>query len=65
MKILRFFVNATSTVLFSALAAHGEIKVVAEHNAGSQATSEFKFRSVPSPSKDDAAAIELRRGAAD
>lgn len=55
MKTLRIFICGASTVLLTALASRGEIKVVAEHNDGSRATGEFKFRNVPSPSKDDAA----------
>ena len=56
MKTSRFLICGASSVLLTALASRGEIKVVAEHNDGSQATSEFKFKSVPSPAKDDAAA---------
>jgi hypothetical protein len=56
MKTLRLFICAASGVLLTASAARGEIKVVSEHNDGGRANSEFKFRSVPSPSKDDAAA---------
>src|SRR5258708_8209832 len=39
-----------------ALRASPEVKVVIERNVGKDATPQFKFRSVPSPSKNNAAA---------
>lgn len=39
-----------------ALTAHGQIRVTVDHNTGVAATKEFKFKTAPSPAKDDAAA---------
>ena len=39
-----------------ALTAHAQIRVTVDRNTGSAATKEFKFKTVPSPAKDDAAA---------
>jgi len=55
MKILQSCAGAVSSVLLTALAARGEIKVVVEHNHGDRAAGEFKFKNIPSPSKGDAA----------
>jgi hypothetical protein len=55
MKVLQSFAGAVSSVLLTALAARGEIKVVVEYNNGGRDTGEFKFRNIPSPSKEDAA----------
>lgn len=41
--------------LTSALAAHAETKIVVNHNSEDNATAAFKFKDVPSPSKNDAA----------
>jgi hypothetical protein len=38
------------------LTAHAQIRVTVERNTGTAATKEFKFKNVPSPAKDDAAA---------
>ncbi|HWZ46412.1 MAG TPA: hypothetical protein VNW97_23265 [Candidatus Saccharimonadales bacterium] len=35
---------------------HSQVKVTVEHNTGSAATRDFKFKTVPSPVKDDAGA---------
>ncbi|HEU0040162.1 MAG TPA: basic secretory protein-like protein [Verrucomicrobiae bacterium] len=56
MKTLGVLWFGAATILLTALASRGETKVVADHNDGSRATGEFKFKNVPSPSKDDAAA---------
>ncbi len=45
---------AASTAL--TLTAHAQIRVTVDRNTGSAATKEFKFKNVPSPAKDDAAA---------
>jgi hypothetical protein len=50
-----FAVAAVLTIL-PALASRAEVKPVVEHKDNSQATAEFKFKTVPSPVKDDAAA---------
>ncbi len=36
--------------------AQGQVKVTSDHNTNATATSAFKFKNVPSPAKDDAAA---------
>lgn len=49
-------------------AAPSEVKVTIEHNSGSAATGSFKFKSIPLPAKDDAAAqaqVTLAVGAED
>jgi hypothetical protein len=45
------------TVILSSLApaVHAQPKIVIEHNTGAAATAAFKFKNVPSPSRDDAA----------
>jgi hypothetical protein len=43
-------------VLAGLLAARAEIKITVNHNEGDKAKPEFKFETVPAPSKDDAAA---------
>jgi len=45
-----------AAALTAALAASPEVKVTVERNTGKDATPEFKFKNVPSPVKDDAAA---------
>ena len=55
MKFRTIFMVAASPVLMFAMVSHAEIKTVADHNRNEQATSEFKFKSVPSPSQSDAA----------
>ncbi len=39
----------------SASLAHAQVQVIFDHNTGAAATSEFKFKRVPSPARDDAA----------
>jgi hypothetical protein len=48
-------VAAAVVVLLAPGLAPGEVKVIWERNAGDAATPQFKFKSVPSPSKTDAA----------
>ena len=48
------FVTAALAVL--TLTAHAQIRVTVDRNTGNAATKEFKFKNVPSPAKDDAAA---------
>ena len=55
MRLQSFLLAGISTLLF-AVASHGEVKVVAERSADS---SGFKFKSVPLPAKNDAAAKAL------
>jgi len=42
-------------LLSMALRASAQVKVTVDHNTGSNATPDFKFKNVPSPAKDDAA----------
>ena len=42
-------------ILMFVVGARGEIKIVVEHNPNQDATPQFKFKNVPSPSKRDAA----------
>jgi len=37
-----------------ALVVHAQPKIIIEHNTGAAATASFKFKNVPSPSRDDA-----------
>ena len=48
-------VAALLTIL-PALLARAEVKATVEYHDNSQATAEFKFKTIPSPAKDDAAA---------
>jgi hypothetical protein len=48
-------VLAAAVLFTSTLIARADVKPVVEHNTGDQATSAFKFKTVPSPAKDDAA----------
>lgn len=58
MTVLPFarvlFITATVAVL--TLIAQAQIRVTVDHNTGAAATKDFKFKNVPSPAKDDAAA---------
>src|SRR5712691_8470239 len=47
---------ATIALIALTLTAHAQIRVTVDHNTGVAATKEFKFKNVPSPAKDDAAA---------
>jgi len=48
-------IAAVTAVLTLAAISHGEIKVVVGHHRNQDATAEFKFANVPSPSQSDAA----------
>ena len=45
-----------SAILSATSLAHAQVKVTIDHNPNASATSAFKFKNVPSPAKDDAAA---------
>lgn len=45
-----------SALLSLTLTAHAQVKVTFDHNSNALATGAFKFKNVPSPAKDDAAA---------
>ena len=55
MKSRAIFFIGASTVLMFTVVSHAEIKIVADHNRNEYATPDFKFKSLPSPSKSDAA----------
>ncbi len=50
-------VGLVMALLGLAVAAFAEIKIVADHNSNAVATGDFKFKTVPAPVKDDAAAM--------
>ena len=45
-----------SSIFVLAFAVHAQTKITIDHNTGAAINPEFKFKSVPAPSKDDAAA---------
>src|SRR5215831_14540420 len=47
---------AMSSIFVLAFAVHAQTKITIDHNTGAAINPEFKFKSVPAPSKDDAAA---------
>lgn len=47
---------AVAAALGLALAAHAEVRITLERNTGGAATASFKFKNVPPPARDDAAA---------
>ena len=55
MKQVHAFVVGAAVILLASLVARAQVKITVDHNAGDQATPGFKFKNVPSPSKDDAA----------
>ncbi|MGA2663058.1 MAG: DUF1080 domain-containing protein, partial [Verrucomicrobiota bacterium] len=56
MKSPTPLVLAASALLFSATVSPGEIKIVIDHNPNGEAGAGFKFKRVPPPAKNDAAA---------
>ena len=50
------FLLMTGALLALALTTLAQVKITTDHNTGANATSAFKFKNVPSPAKDDAAA---------
>ncbi|MGB2807795.1 MAG: basic secretory protein-like protein [Sedimentisphaerales bacterium] len=55
MKSHVIFIIGASTVLIFAMASRAEVKILTDNNRNEYATPDFKFKSVPSPSKSDAA----------
>jgi Domain of Unknown Function (DUF1080)/Peptidase of plants and bacteria len=55
MKCLSLFATAGLALFVVAPGLHAETKVVFEHNGNDQANGEFRFKTVPPPSKSDAA----------
>jgi hypothetical protein len=56
MKLYNLPALSASVLFASAVVSSGEIKIVAEHNDQDHASAQFKFKNVPSPAKNDAAA---------
>jgi len=56
MKQLKYIV-AIGMVVLTGLAVHGEVKVTVGHSEGEDASPEFKFKNVPSPSSNDAGSL--------
>src|SRR5713226_6533680 len=54
-RLARLFL-ATIALMALTPIARAQIRVTVDHNTGVAATKEFKFKNVPSPAKDDAAA---------
>ena len=52
----RAFLEAAAAVLLFAMAAHAQITIVAERNRNEDAAADFKFKTVPQPARNDAAA---------
>jgi len=55
MKPRTLFAVGASLLLFG-MVAHAEVKVVADHNRNEDAGADFKFKNVPPPARNDAAA---------
>lgn len=55
MKYSPIFYIIVSTILMFAMASQAEVKIVTDRNLNEYATPDFKFKSVQSPSKSDAA----------
>jgi hypothetical protein len=55
MKSTAIFYVVVSIILMFATASYAEVKILTERNLTESARSDFKFKSVPSPSKSDAA----------
>ncbi len=55
MRSCTTFVVGASIVLVFAMVAHAEIKTVVENNDNETATPDFEFKSISSPSRNDAA----------
>jgi hypothetical protein len=56
MKLLCLLMTGTWALVLSTTTAFGEIKILAEHNEGGQASAGFKFKNVRPPARGDAAA---------
>ena len=56
MKSLAPLLLGASALLLSATVLPGEIKIVIDHNPNGEAAAGFKFKHVPTPAKNDAAA---------
>jgi len=53
---MALLVPPAAAVLVFAMAAHAQITIVAEHNRNQDAAADFKFKTVPQPARNDAAA---------
>ena len=52
----QYFLLPIATILTMAVTTYAQVKVTVDHNSNATATRAFKFKNVPSPAKDDAAA---------
>ncbi|HMH43377.1 MAG TPA: hypothetical protein VK557_07840 [Pyrinomonadaceae bacterium] len=52
---LRYFLFAILVLIISASITHAQTKITIDHNTGAAINPEFRFKSVPSPSRSDAA----------
>src|SRR6266852_3533620 len=56
MFLMKYFTSTlVAGLLAFSLSVHAEIKIVSEHNSNGEASSKFKFKTVPPPSNQDAA----------
>ena len=55
MKSRSMFIVGASTILVFAMASNAIVKTAIDHNRNEYATSDFKFKKIPSPSRSDAA----------
>jgi hypothetical protein len=55
MKSRNMFIVGALTILVFAMASNAVVKTVISHNRNEYATSDFKFKNIPSPSRSDAA----------
>src|SRR2546421_1441953 len=46
---------SVSVVLLASLTTHAQMKITIDHNSGAEINPEFRFKSVPSPSRSDSA----------
>ncbi len=55
MKSRSMFIVGALTILVFAMPSNAAVKTVISHNRNEYATSDFKFKNIPSPSRSDAA----------
>jgi len=57
MKIKQLMFAAAMLLILS-FTGHAQVKITVDHNEGAAATSQFKFKRVPSPIIDDARPLQ-------
>ncbi|HYV34766.1 MAG TPA: hypothetical protein VE988_03615 [Gemmataceae bacterium] len=55
MKHFKPLLFATFTLLLAAMAARADVQITVEHNSNADATADFKFKKIPSPTMETAA----------